>query len=268
VAQSPSQSAPPSPTAPAGSSPPGSAGATGASGQAGAGPTSSIDVSQAFTWVSFDGGFHGDWARGLAYFLLGFVGAAVTLYFFAGGLLPSMGRGQLTVLETERAQWERRRDRKLDAVEKTPSGAEGTKQKWLYERSAAQVTALDARIDRERGALLKVGVPLYLFLGGFFAAMFATNLIQAALIGFGWTAVVERFGLKREQETRKDSRDDLIDTLQTEAAQRANYIRDLEKASNDVLTEASSLRRQVQELRGPAGLGGRIAEGNAPEARQ
>jgi anti-sigma factor RsiW len=42
-------------------------------------------------------------------------------------------------------------------------------------------------ITRARRIQTRAGIPLYVILGGVVASAFATSLLQAVLIGFGWT---------------------------------------------------------------------------------
>ncbi|HYV02523.1 MAG TPA: hypothetical protein VEM93_09375, partial [Actinomycetota bacterium] len=79
------------------------------------------------------------------------------------------------------------------------------------------ITRMEASIAKDRWRLFRLGFPVYILLGGFFATAFATNLLQAILIGFGWTAVADRIGLNRELDARKAIKDDKVDTLEKQA---------------------------------------------------
>jgi len=60
---------------------------------------------------------------------------------------------------------------------------------------------------------------LYAILGAFFAAMLARDLLQAILIGAGWTAYLGALGLKKDYAQRKSIKDEATEKLETAVAQ-------------------------------------------------
>jgi hypothetical protein len=72
------------------------------------------------------------------------------------------------------------------------------------------VAFLEKRVSRERWRLFLIGFPLYVILGGFFAVAVAQTPLQALGVGFGWTVVSDRFGLKRELAARRDIREKAV----------------------------------------------------------
>jgi uncharacterized protein YlxW (UPF0749 family) len=98
----------------------------------------------------------------------------------------------------------------------------------------------------ERWRLFTLGFPLYVVLGGFFALAFARDVFQALLIGFGWTAVADRFGLSREEAVRREFRDKQIEELRQQAAGVEPLTQELEKLRT-VARTAAEFSRGVQD---------------------
>jgi len=156
--------------------------------------------------------------------LLGVAGALVTAYLFLGDFLPSMGgkvdydlqRGILDDLK-------KRKEKTLALLESYVQGGEAVPPERLEAAEQLSkdfettITRMEASIAKDRWRLFRLGFPVYILLGGFFATAFATNLLQAILIGFGWTAVADRIGLNRELDARKAIKDDKVDTLEKQA---------------------------------------------------
>ncbi len=175
-----------------------------------------------FPWAQ--GGFAKHWGDGLVRFLLGVAGALVTAYLFLGDFLPSMGgkvdydlqRGILDDLK-------KRKEKTLALLESYVQGGEAVPPERLEAAEQLSkdfettITRMEASIAKDRWRLFRLGFPVYILLGGFFATAFATNLLQAILIGFGWTAVADRIGLNRELDARKAIKDDKVDTLEKQA---------------------------------------------------
>jgi len=70
----------------------------------------------------------------------------------------------------------------------------------------------DLRSDmRQQFAL---AATLYVVLGAFFAAALAQDLLQALVIGAGWTAYLGAFGLKRDYAERKLIKDKATEELE------------------------------------------------------
>jgi hypothetical protein len=222
-----------------------------------------------FPWVT-SGGFEENWLEGLGLAALGVVGALVLLFAFLGEFLPSMGgkadylarKAELDELvELRTAQFVLRR---------AYIRGEGTTTPEREAASAALTDDLEVAIQqkqqeltRERNRLLALGMPMYVILGGAFAVLFAANALQALLIGFGWTAVAERLGLRRELEQRDAKRKDAIEELSGDAkhavdeAEKARLAADARAETNAQLAlgfsealreEAEARRRAVRQL--------------------
>jgi hypothetical protein len=187
-----------------------------------------------FPWTD-EPGFSANWLSGLGLALLGIFGALVTIYLFLGEFLPSMGgKAEYEALGLEIEDLSKRRDKQLSPRERfTRDGHHMTNDQ---RDEAAKLTAdLNGIIaGKERNAqkvkreLVAIGFPLYVLLGGAFAVLLASTAPQALLIGFGWTAVVDRFGLKRELDEKSRKRDNasvkLVEAANEATATKAKLI--------------------------------------------
>jgi hypothetical protein len=195
------------------------------------------DVVRIFPWAE-DGGVSKNWRDGLFLFIVGFVGALATVFLFLGEFLPSMGGkadydavlGETEVLKKQRDEAIATRTRLLAAADVAGGDVAWRKEQLRGQEGLTQ--DLDTVIAREekRSTTLKwrlglLGMPMYLLLGGFFAAAFATNFLQALLFGFGWTAVAERIGLKRETEAKVQRKDEIVAALPDQAQQEMTSVR-------------------------------------------
>ena len=102
----------------------------------------------------------------------------------------------------------------------------------------ATIERMEGEVSRERWRLFLLGFPIYLLLGGFFAAAFAQNFIQAVAVGFGWTAVADRFGLQKELATKKQLTTEQITHIEKASLETIQQLKDdnqrLTKALTDV----------------------------------
>lgn len=180
-----------------------------------------------FPW-SDQTGFSANWLSGLGLALLGVFGALVTIYLFLGEFLPSMGgKAEYEAIGLELEDLVNRRDKQLAPRERFTR--DGHPMSPEERNEAAKLTNdLNGIIEgKEKAArkvkreLVAVGFPLYVLLGGAFAVLLAANAPQALLIGFGWTAVVDRFGLKRELGEKSRKRDNASVKLVDEANEAA-----------------------------------------------
>lgn len=177
-----------------------------------------------FPWVT-EGGFDENWEEGLGFAVLGLLGGLVMLYIFLGEFLPSMG-GKAEY-DAGQLELEKLRPKHIDAMairDRFSRGDPGvTKEQADVAASAAQdyevsIARVERKVVRERWKLLGMGMPIYLILGGAFAVLFASNALQAFLIGFGWTGVADRLGLKRELEAKQEQRAEDVAMLRQEAS--------------------------------------------------
>lgn len=200
-----------------------------------------------FPWIE-SGGFEANWGEGLGFAALGIVGALVTIYLFLGGFLPSMGgKAEYEATRLEIEDLTKRRDKQILLREQHTRGEAGIPAERLAEADkltddlGAMIEAKEARAAKLRRELVAIGFPLYVVLGGVFAVLFASNALQAILVGFGWTAVADRIGLKRELDEKSRQREEEINKL-TERAESAELLR------QELGTTKEALRKTTEEL--------------------
>ena len=200
-----------------------------------------------FPWIE-SGGFEANWAEGLGFAGLGIVGALVTIYLFLGGFLPSMGgKAEYEATRLEIEDLAKRRDKQITLREQHTRGDAGIPAERLAEADkltddlGEMIEAKEARAAKLRRELIAIGFPLYVVLGGVFAVLFASNALQAILVGFGWTAVADRIGLKRELDEKSRQREEEINKL-TERAEAAELLR------QELGTTKEALRKTTEEL--------------------
>lgn len=200
-----------------------------------------------FPWIE-SGGFDANWGEGVGFAALGIVGALVTIYLFLGGFLPSMGgKAEYEATRLEIGDLAKRRDKQIALRELHTRGEAGVAAERLQEADkltddlGAIIEAKEARAAKLRRELIAIGFPLYVVLGGVFAVLFASNALQAILVGFGWTAVADRIGLKRELDEKSLQREEEINKL-TERAEAAEMLR------QELATTKDALRKTTEEL--------------------
>ena len=194
-----------------------------------------LDLDAILAWLFPDDG-DPDWTEGVVFFLLGVMGALVTTYLFLGEFLPSMG-GKADY-DLDRWDLKRKKDErdKLNEERKQLAGSSPVPEDRMaalgsmVDDRTAEIDEIQKRLVSERWRLLTVGVTIYVLLGGAFATVFATSMAQALIIGFGWVAVADRLGLKREKETKDDLRQKDITKLEKDAE---GHRQELKKAKDE-----------------------------------
>lgn len=159
-------------------------------------------VPKLFWWLL---GTTPDWRMGVFLAVLGLVGALVTVYFLIGGAVP--GTAGYAKIEANAKLVEERERELQDLIEQHADP----------ELIAAVEVATnnlrdDVRTDRRRQ--WTTAAFLYSILGAFFAMMLARDLLQAFLIGAGWTSYLGSLGLKQDYATRKEMKDKSSEALE------------------------------------------------------
>jgi hypothetical protein len=143
---------------------------------------------------------------GLFFFILGVTGAAMMIYI--GGVDKLLiGNREKVLLDKENEIAKE----KLDIDDDLKQGKEND-----AHRRRQHLRALQDGLERERGFQRKIGLFLYLFIGGVISAAFASGSIQAFTFGAGWTAFVGLFGIKKDSEERSSLKDKNIMELSRE----------------------------------------------------
>jgi opacity protein-like surface antigen len=153
-----------------------------------------------------------DWAQGGTFAALGMVGALVTLFGLVGGSVPGT-TGQAGIdAAAERLET---RERKLDDLLKSDHPD-------LDEITSVQNSINDLRnyVRKERRYQFLLAAVLYAILGAAIAALLAQDILQAIVIGAGWTGFVGALGLRRDRDARETARNLELTTV---AANLANF---------------------------------------------
>jgi len=168
-----------------------------------ASPASSITVANLFVWAKSS---PIAWGTGGLYAALGIVGSMVTVFSLIGGAIP--GTSGFAKIEADMKRVEEREkiiDKLIRAENKDPEVISAIEK-------ATDNLRDDLRSDmRQQFAL---AATLYVVLGAFFAAALAQDLLQALVIGAGWTAYLGAFGLKRDYAERKSIKDKATEELE------------------------------------------------------
>jgi hypothetical protein len=152
-----------------------------------------------------------DWVTGVLYALLGLVGALITVFGLIGSAIP--GTAGFANIEAGMKRVEEREkilDKLIKDSERNPEEIKAVE-------IATNNLRDDLREDRRRQFGLAAG--LYTVLGAFFAAMLARDLLQAILIGAGWTASFGALGLKKDYAQRKIIKDEATERLESAVEQ-------------------------------------------------
>jgi hypothetical protein len=163
-----------------------------------------IDVANLFTWLA---SAPPDWVRGILYSALGLVGALVVVFTLVGGAVP--GTAGFARIEADLKRVEEREkilDDLLKAVVKNPA-----------EIAAVEVATNNLRDDvaADRRRQFALAAAIYTVLGAFFAAMLARDVLQALVVGAGWTSYLGALGLKKDYAERKSVKDEATERLET-----------------------------------------------------
>lgn len=149
-----------------------------------------------------------DWETGITLGVLGGVAAMVTAFTFAGMALP--GSKLSAILDEQQAELDVLTDRLAELAATNPLPAD-------------QVTALNEVIDRLRDDLSRdrrwtyvVSAPLYVLLGAASAAIFAADIVQALVVGFGGPATLASWAAGKDDEARRKSKDAALDAARDE----------------------------------------------------
>lgn len=232
-----------------------------------------------FGWALEEGGFDENWGDGLVLGLVGAAGALVAVYFFLGSFLPSMGgKAEYDELRLRIDVVRQKRDACLQIRERYAQASTGAdvqperlaELNRLCEEHDAVIARDEARLNQMRTRLLLLGTPIFVLLGGVVATALAQNVAQAVAVGFGWTAVVDRFGIRTEEPIRNQARQSVLDTVADQADASRRRVSDLELEAQglreksvkqeDVISQLTDKVAQFQA----AGASGTLQAGGTP----
>lgn len=179
----------------------------------GAAPTpEALKVSNLFTWTRTT---PPDWKRGGLFAGLGLMGSLVTIFGLIGGAVPgTVGQAKIDA-DSERLD---RLSQQLEVLITDPRPDAAAV-------AAVEVTVNNLRDDlrTERWRQFGIAMVLYALLGAFFSALLAQDMLQALVVGAGWTGVLGSLGLKKDYAERKATKDAALEKV-TERAKTAERI--------------------------------------------
>ena len=163
----------------------------------------SISEVHLFKWASGDSP---DWTRGIFYALVGLIGALITVFSLIGGAIPGTAGYMRIEAGMKRVE---ERERALDILIKNPT-------KNAEQIKAVEIATNNLRDDirENRRRQFALAASLYAILGAFSAMLLAQDLLQALVIGAGWTAFVGAMGLKKDYAERKAVKDQTTEALE------------------------------------------------------
>jgi hypothetical protein len=144
------------------------------------------------------------WGTGALYAGLGLVGALVIVFGLIGGAIPGTAGFARIDLNQQRVE---QRQQIIDQL--MIEDARGNAQ--VISNLQPTVDALRDDVSRDRRRQFATAAILYAILGAFFAAALARDLLQALVIGAGWTAYLGAVGLKKDYAERKAQKDAVLD---------------------------------------------------------
>jgi hypothetical protein len=195
-----------------------------------------VEVVSFLRWLTAD---PINWAEGAIFFALGFIGALVTVYGLIQGKLPGIAAQAQIDLDRQRLnRYVERLDNLLNA---SPPDWQGVKE------IQNTVNELRDDVDRLSRRMFFVGAILYVLIGGSLATILAQDMLQALIIGAGWTAFAGSLGLKTDSAERKSIKDG---ALERAGATVKNLKGDLEEINRQRAygMDDSKLDRMEKEL--------------------
>ena len=152
------------------------------------------DLVNLFAWYTAE---PRDWNTGILFAVLGFFGALATAYGLIGGIFP--GTAGKSRIEDATKRLEELRGL-LDGWYKSPLASSDPKTDPRIEQLRQDLESQERTLTKERWRQFAIAAPLYALLGAFFASALAQDLLQAVVVGAGWTTVLGTLGLKKDYE--------------------------------------------------------------------
>jgi len=172
-----------------------------------------------------------DWFSGLALGLTGFIGSLVTIFFLIGGAVPGTA-GQVNIdYDTELLK--QYKEKLKDVWSKEPEAADLEKAKELK----SMVNDFGDRLNSERWHQFILAAILYIVIGAFFASFLAHDILQALVIGAGWTGYLGAVGLKSEEQERRSKKNEEIDELFNSLKEKDKELNDLKKKCDIIIKD-------------------------------
>jgi hypothetical protein len=161
-----------------------------------------------------------DWFSGLALAFTGAIGALVTVFFLIGGAVPgTVGKVNIDY-DAEQLKEYKEKLKVMWSKELTTVDLEKAKE------LKSMVYDFSNQLNKERWHQFSLAAILYVAIGAFFAAFLARDILQALIIGAGWTGYLGALGLKSDAEERGSRKNDKIDELVGSLKEKDKIIED------------------------------------------
>jgi hypothetical protein len=120
----------------------------------------------------------------------------------------------------------------------------------LLDKVASTVNSLRVHLTKERWRQFILASFLYTVLGAAFACVLAQDLLQAFVIGAGWTGFIGSYGLKTDYAQRKQRKDQALNEVLRELENEVNsQLESLYQAGDTESTAATEKRhREITRL--------------------
>lgn len=182
-----------------------------------------IKLANLFSWYP-------DLWTGALFAGLGLIGSFVTIFGLIGGAVPGTA-GQVKI-DANTARLDRL-SKRLEVLifASTPD--------------AGVVTAVETAVNNlrddlkaERWRQFAIATVFYAFLGAFFSAFLAQDMLQALVIGAGWTGLLGTLGLKKDYAERKAVKDENQNRLLERVKEQEVTLKEKGVSSKDMGLEA------------------------------
>lgn len=183
-----------------------------------------------------------DWGRGILYAILGLIGSLITIFGFIGGAVPGTAGKARIDAETERLD---RLSQRLEEVTDSPHP------------NASVIKAIERTVNNlrddlrtERWRQFAIATILYAVLGAFFSTLIARDILQAIVIGAGWTGFLGTLGLQKDYAERKVVKDKALEKTISRVKELESNVRTVAPTSIPVnLRDPEGLKKLERDVR-------------------
>ncbi len=193
-----------------------------------------------FAWLMTD---PRDWVSGGLFAVTGFFGALATAYTLIGGVMPATsGQARIDEISARLKRLSERLDALITADPGDPDAIRAV---------GERVENLADDLSKELWRQYAIAIVLYAVLGAFFAAALAQDVLQALVIGAGWTGLIGALNLRQASTAAHTSVTGSLDRAQALLDQAQARIQPGAPAAGPDLDAARSL---VEGARNEVGL--------------
>jgi hypothetical protein len=202
-----------------------------------------LDIAELFTWITPESI---NWSLGGLLALAGLVGALATTFSLIGGAIPgTIGTARIDEDSEQLERFSRRLEELVSDRQRPPDPQHAD----LLDKVATTVNQLRVHLTKERWRQFLLASILYTVLGAAFACALAQDLLQAFVIGAGWTGLIGSFGLKTDYGQRKSRKDQALNEVLSELRNEVNSQLDSLSQSMDSESQGETDKKQREITR-------------------